>query len=173
MQLTKAAQALELMKAIGKAVVVSVATTVSLGIVLGLVFILLGQGQHEAGRDTTLWQALLAAVPFVTAITLPLGVVGGALASIFLHRQRVPASVLVWVVRGIGTGSLVGALGAAAVPILLMGALRSGAGAIMVAVFSLFGAVGGVLTGAIVGLWCYRAQQAMRRIHHAGTPTGA
>jgi hypothetical protein len=113
-------------------------------------------------------QSLLATLLFVSAITVRLGVVGGALAGIFLRRQRVPASVLVWVVRGIGMGNIVGALGVAAVPIVLAGASSSGAAGPILAMFSMFGAAGGVLTGAVVAVWCCRTQQSIPGLVHCG-----
>ena len=161
------------MKTIGRTVVVAVLTSLSLGVVLGVVFILFGQVHSAAGRQARVSQSLLATLLFVSAITLPLGVVGGALAGIFLRRQRVPASVLVWVVRGIGMGSIVGALGAAAVPIVLMGASSSGPAGPIMAMFSMLGAAGGVLTGAVVAVWCCRTQQSILRLVHPGEPTSA
>jgi hypothetical protein len=140
---------------IGKAVVVAVLTSMSLGVVFGVVLVLFGQVYSAAGREAPMSQSLLATLLFVSAITVRLGVVGGALAGIFLRRQRVPASVLVWVVRGIGMGNIVGALGVAAVPIVLAGASSSGAAGPILAMFSMFGAAG-ALTGAVVAVWCCR-----------------
>jgi hypothetical protein len=162
------------MKIIGKTVGISVLTGACIGAILALVFALLGRPQSELGRETTLWQSLLAPLLFGSAIALPPALVGGALAGILLWRQRLPASVWVWVVRGIGVGSMVGALGAGAAPVLLMGALQSaGAGSIMVATFSLFGALGGILAGAVVAVWCYRAQRSIIPIVRSSEPTAA
>ncbi len=158
------------MKTIGKTVVVAVLTSLSLGVVLGVVLVLFGLVHSAAGREAPMAQPLLATLLFVSAITLPLGAVGGALAGIFLRRQRVPASVLVWVVRGIGMGSIVGALGAAAVPIVLTGEFPSGAAGPIMAMFSMFGTAGGVLTGAVVAVWCCRTQQSILRLDHSGEP---
>jgi hypothetical protein len=159
------------MRIIRRAIVVTVLASVSLGVVLDVAFILFGQVQGEASRGATVLQFLLSAGLLTSAVTLPLGIVGGVLAGLLLQRQRLPASVWVWIIRGIGMGSFVGALGAAVVPMLLWGAVRSpGAGSIM-AMFSLVGALGGVLTGAAVAVWCYRAQQNTLRIACSGEPT--
>jgi len=101
-------------KIIGKAIGAALLASVSVGVVLGLGFILLGQVQGEAGgevgRGATLLQFAFAALLLSWATSIPLGVVGGILAGIVLQRQRLPASVWVWVIRGIGVGSIMGRL---------------------------------------------------------------
>ena len=156
------------MKIIGKAIGAAVLASVTVGVVLALGFILLGQVQGEAGgevgRGATVLQFAFAALLLSWGTSIPLGIVGGILAGIVLQRQRLPASVWVWVIRGIGVGSIMGALGAPATPVLFWGASASPGLGSMAVMYSMVGAVGGTLTGGLVAVWCYRAQQSAFRM---------
>jgi hypothetical protein len=153
------------MRIIGKAIVVTVLASLGVGILLGLWLTLLGKVQGDPGDlDSRMAQVLefvFAALMLSYATTLPVSLLGGALAGIALQRQRSAASIWIWLIRGVGVGSILGALGAPATPLLFGWASQSPAAGSMLAMFSLAGAAGGVVTGALIAAWCYRAQQTL------------
>ena len=152
------------------AVIVSLGVSAAVGVVLGLAVILVGQAAGEAGGEIGVGASVLqfagAALLLSYPTSVPLGVVGGILAAIVLARQGRAASFVIWITRGVGVGGVLGALGGPATPLLYWGAAGSRGAYTMAAMFSLVGAVGGVLTGALVASWCYRVQR------HSTRPPG-
>ena len=163
------------MRATWWAVVVSLVVSAAVGVVLGLTFILIGQAAGEAGGESGGGASVLrfvgAAILLSWPTSMPLGVLGGVLTAIVLARQRLPTSFVIWVIRGIGVGGVLGALGGPATPLFYWGAAGSRGVDTMAAMYSLVGAAGGVLTGALVALWCYWVQQHSTR--HTGGRSGA
>ena len=148
-----------------RTMVVSIAISAAVGIALGLTFILIGlQGEPEAaGAARLLGTAALVSLP----LSVPLGLVGAVVASLLLKSQKSRAHVAVWIIRGVGVGGFLGALGSPALLFLLEPGTASGRVSMMDPMVSLVGAASGVIAGGIVAVWCYRVQQS-RATHQGG-----
>jgi hypothetical protein len=145
---------------IGKTALATSVAAVCIVVLPGLGFLVLGKGTTEPGGE---WLPFIAAVLLVSSpTTLPITVLAGALAGVVLERQRTPASLWVWLIRTLSVGSIVGALGAPAAPLLFYGARPARTQAPILAMFSLSGAAAGILTGLFVAVWCYRSQRRTR-----------
>ncbi len=137
-----------------RVIVGSVLVSVVIGVAIGLAAILMGRPSGEAGSALALLMpALLVSGP----VSVPGGLLGGVIAVQFLKRQRSQGSAVVWITRGVGLGGVIGALAAPVLPLLAARSWSRGASG-MAALFSFCGAVGGVLSGGLVGVWCYREQ---------------
>jgi hypothetical protein len=145
------------MTTMARTIGVSVSISAFVGIAVGLWFISLGQ---QGGRESASALQLLAAAALLSGpLSVPLGLVGGLVASVLLKRQMSRVSLMVWIIRGMGVGGILGSLCSPAVPFLLGRGSASLGVRTMAAMFSLAGAACGVLAGALVAVWCYRVQQ--------------
>jgi hypothetical protein len=138
----------------GRTIAASIAASGLVGWAVAFAFVVTGRPAGQA----TLGLALPTAALFLSApLSIPLGLVGGLLASFILRQQRSHVSLIIWMIRGVGTGGALGAL-AAPVALLLVASSASAGAAGMAATFSIGGAVGGVVAGAMIGVWCYWSQ---------------
>jgi hypothetical protein len=144
--------------------VASVAISVGVGMAAALTVIQMGS-QAEPGVVSAA-QLLAAATLISVPLSLPLGLMGTVVLSLLLRFQKSRADLAVWIIRGVGVGGFLGALGSPVVPFLLDGGAASGRVSMMDPMFSLVGAAAGVIAGGIVAVLFYRVQET-RTAHQA------
>ncbi len=147
-----------------RTMVASVAICAGVGMAVTLTVILTGSQAEPGivGAAQLLGAAAVVSVP----LSLPLGLMGTVVLRLLLKFQKSRVDLGVWIIRGVGVGGFLGALGSPVVPFLLEGGAVSGRLSMMDPMFSLVGAGAGVIAGGIVAVLFYRLQES--RTTHQG-----
>jgi hypothetical protein len=111
----------------------------------------------HGGGPPPLLEAVTIGVLASVFVSIPLGVVGGALMAWVMRRERRPRTRSAWVGTGLVMGAAIGGIGSAAIS-----AGFNGFHEFATLFFSATGGLAGAIAGVVLGLWCARQTGATR-----------
>ena len=137
---------------IGRTVLEAVITAFFTGAAMGTVVVL---NSGDGAGPPPLLGAVAIGVLASVFVSIPLGVVGGAVMAWVMRRERRPRTRSAWVGTGLMVGAGIGGIGSAAIS-----AGSTGFHEFATLFFLAIGALAGAIAGAVLGLWCARHTRA-------------
>jgi hypothetical protein len=135
------------------AIPVAVLVSLIVGALVGSVLVMSSEDNAVGDLLPRLFAAALLGVLASAPVSLPLGLLGGALAATMLGRAQARWTGRRWVGIGVLSGAMLGSVGSG-----LYCVSFNGTDVAAVSFFLAIGGLAGATSGAIVGAWCTRKQ---------------